>query len=277
MPKMPARVVSTDELAVNVFTDGSSFSNPRRGGIGYRFVTIDPETGQESWIDSNAQGYEQGTNQQMELMACVLALRELGGRRSPLDVSAFARVIVHTDSTYVAQNIERARKYWRRDGWMTRDGNPVENAELWKMLVKAEAQLSPLPKYRWGKGHSKTNPHNKAVDALAKASARGPLLPPLAISSVRRKTTANKTELGSIRPEGQRIKLRIISTRFLRVQRIHLYKCQVVSSDDPYVDCVDNLYSDDVDLRAGHVYDVRLNDEPDRPRIVECYGEVNAE
>ena len=34
------RVDVLDERAVNVFTDGSSYSHPRRGGIGIRLITV---------------------------------------------------------------------------------------------------------------------------------------------------------------------------------------------------------------------------------------------
>src|SRR4051812_15543459 len=121
MAKKRVLVVSTDEQAINLFTDGSSLSNPRRGGIGYRFVTV-TDDGDEVFIDSDEPGYEQGTNQQMELMACVVALRELSGRRSPIDTSGYSKVIVHTDSAYVAENIDRAKSTWQRNRWMTRDG-----------------------------------------------------------------------------------------------------------------------------------------------------------
>jgi ribonuclease HI len=274
MSRKRALVVSTDENAINVFTDGSSLSNPRRGGIGYRFVTINHD-GDEVCIDSDEPGYEQGTNQQMELMACIVALRELSGRHSHLNVNAYFKVIVHTDSAYVAENVDRARSTWPREKWMTRDGNPIENADLWKDLVKAESGVGTRVDFKWGKGHSRsTNPHNDAVDKLAKASARGPLLPPLSVAAVRRKTVANKTERYSIRAEGQRITLRIVTARWLSVQRCHLYKCEAVSPDSKFFGNVDNISSDDIDLRAGHTYEVLLNDEPRRPRIVANYGEV---
>jgi ribonuclease HI len=51
-----------DDNALNIYTDGSSLSHPRRGGIGYRFVTVG-EDGHEVTLDSAHPGYEEGTNQ----------------------------------------------------------------------------------------------------------------------------------------------------------------------------------------------------------------------
>ena len=36
-----ARPVTLDDLALNIFTDGSSFSGPRAGGIGIRIITFE--------------------------------------------------------------------------------------------------------------------------------------------------------------------------------------------------------------------------------------------
>ena len=133
-------IVVLDERAVNVFTDGSSYSGPRRGGIGYRIVTVD-NNGDEVAQDCEAQGFRGGTNQEMELMACIVALRDLGGRHPPVDVRRFSKVVLHTDSMYVADNFNNAKFTWPRNGWMTRDGNPVVNASLWKDFVVAANRI----------------------------------------------------------------------------------------------------------------------------------------
>ncbi|MEO1019278.1 MAG: RNase H family protein, partial [Pseudomonadota bacterium] len=66
----------TYEDAVNIYTDGSCLPNPRRGGVGYRYIVIN-EAGHEEWQDESPPGYKQATNNQMELLACVLALRNI--------------------------------------------------------------------------------------------------------------------------------------------------------------------------------------------------------
>ena len=266
-------MVNLDENAVNIFTDGSSLPAPRRGGVGIVIVVVGAD-GHEMVHDGGpVLGRPGGTNQEMELLACVEALRLVGGRRSPVDVRSFTKVVIHTDSMYITENYPRARLSWSRNGWYTKDGNPVLHAELWKDLLKAVAKIGKRVDIEWHQGHSATNPHNKAADKMAKASAKVPYGKPVKVSSVRRKRTANTTEVGSIRPEGQRLLLRVVTASFLRKQ-MYVYKCEVMSTDSPYFENVDNLYSA-IPLNAGHTYDVRLNDEPRRPRIEELYGEVD--
>lgn len=55
-----------DENAINVFTDGSVKERPRRGGVGYRIVTVD-EQGEEVTWDSDLPGYPGASNNEMEL------------------------------------------------------------------------------------------------------------------------------------------------------------------------------------------------------------------
>ena len=119
------RFLNLDENAVNVFTDGSSLATPRRGGIGIRIVTVDAE-GKEVVHDEELLGWESGTNQEMELLACIEALRLIGRRHSPVDLDRFNKVVVYTDSMYVANNYEKAKFFWPRTAWQTRDGKAIE-------------------------------------------------------------------------------------------------------------------------------------------------------
>ena len=267
-------MVNLDENAVNIFTDGSSLPGPRRGGVGIRIVVVD--AGGHEVVDDGhtVLGRPGGTNQEMELLACIEALRLVGGRHSRVDVASFTKVVIHTDAMYVAENYPNARYSWPRTGWYTKDGNPVVNAKLWKELVKAADKVGKRVEIKWHQGHSATNPHNKAADKMAKASAKGPLGKPVRVSRVRRKQTTQSTDAGSIRPEGQRLLLRVVTDSLLPVQKMYMYKCEVMSEDSPYFGNVDNLYST-ILLNAGHTYDVRLNNEPKRPRIEELYGEVD--
>lgn len=87
-----ARPLDLDEKAVNIFTDGSSLAAPRRGGVGIRIVVVDAD-GYEVVHDEEIPGRAGGTNQEMELLACIEALRLIGGRYSPIDLSCFTKVV----------------------------------------------------------------------------------------------------------------------------------------------------------------------------------------
>jgi ribonuclease HI len=267
--------MNLDERAVNVFTDGSSLPSPRRGGTGICVVTVD-HAGNEVIDEIQPQGFKGATNQEMELMACVQALHELGGKYSPVDVSRFSKIVIYTDSQYVVDNLYSARFIWPSQRWFGADGQPVVNAKPWRALTKEISKIG-MPVYvKWLKGHSAKNPHNRTADKLAKRSARGLLSEPIDPGRVRRKLTTKSTAAGSIVPDGQRITIRVITDKRLPVQRVYRYKIEVISPESTYAGNVDDFTSE-LMLSAGHTYDVRLNDDPRNPRIADNYGEIDAE
>ena len=145
----------------------------------------------------------------------------------------------------------------------------------WKRLVAAHFKAHRRVDFEWCKGHSSSNPHNKKVDKLAKASAKGPLRSALAPVGVRRKRAGNTTEIGSIRAEGQRLNIRVIQHEYLPEQRMYKYRFEVTGRGNPYFGKVDWIFAErDVMLSAGHEYHVRLNNDADAPRIVQVYRKL---
>ncbi len=254
-----------DENALNIYTDGSSFSHPRRGGIGYRFVTVGDD-GHEVTHDSAHAGYKEATNQQMELLACITAIKEATGRNSSVDLSRFTKIVIYTDSMYVVENLNNARSTWPHAGWTTADGTPVRNAELWKELARLTTQQYGIRiDFTWIKG--KKSPHAKAVDRLAKASADQAFNEPLTPSRVRRKRSPHQVSRGSVQMEGQDATIHIITDKYHALPRQYEYKYEVVSDDSPYFEAVDFIYSEPpIVLSAGHSYEVRFNDDTSNPR-----------
>jgi ribonuclease HI len=120
-----------DERDINLYTDGSSYSGPRRGGMGVRFVTTD-EAGVEHGEDFPLSGYDGAANQQMELAAPIEALKAVVRGSAPVQKRDYRRIVVFTDSEYVVNGYDGARFSWQSNRWMTRDGNPVAHAVLWK-------------------------------------------------------------------------------------------------------------------------------------------------
>lgn len=255
------------EDALNIYTDGSSFQHPRRGGMGIRYVIVNSD-GHELLRDEVPLGYKQATNNEMELLACVLALR---GIPSEFVTSAVQRIVIFTDSKYVVDNFRNAVWSWPRQKWCSAEGWPIENVDIWKQLVR-EVQKAPLRvNFTWVKGHSK-NMHNKAVDKLAKQSANGFLNEPLKIISVRRKKSKQSVSIGSVRIEGQELDIRIITDNHMRRQKLWKYKYEVLAGDSPYAGCVDLIFSKLL-LRAGRSYRVIVGENQKRPEIVEIIQE----
>lgn len=102
-------------------------------------------------------GERESTNNRMELMAPIAALRSLHGAHE---------VQIITDSTYVKNGITRWIDHWVQSNWRTRSGKGVKNRELWQQL-HSEIQRHRVS-WSWVKGHS-NNRWNDLADSLATA------------------------------------------------------------------------------------------------------------
>ena len=223
--------------------------------------------------DVEVSGYMNATNNQMELHACVAALKEALRYK---ELASFDGIAIYTDSRYVVDNYRKAMFEWPKTKWRTRDGPPVLNAGLWKDLIKQMKLCYPLRvNFFWVKGHSKDQ-HNKAVDKLAKNSAKRALNKPLSVVTVRRKITPKSVEQGSVRMHGQRLRLRVITSEYLRVQRLSRYKYEVISKGSKYFRNVDFIFSN-LDLKAGHHYEVVVNKDSSTPTIIRVLRELERE
>jgi ribonuclease HI len=143
---------------VHIYTDGSCLGNPGPGGYG-----IVMEYG--SHHKEMSQGYQLTTNNRMEMLATIVALKAL--KRS-------CEIVLSTDSQYVKQGIEQWMTKWRKNGWKTAAKKPVKNQDLWVQLD--EQVRNHKIKWQWVKGHS-GHPQNERCDELARdAASREPLL-----------------------------------------------------------------------------------------------------
>lgn len=263
-------VINHDETALSIYVDGSCLSRPRRGGIGFRFLYVD-EHGNEVLEDICPPGFKKATNQEMELRACIEALQEAVRR---FDLSKFSKIDIYSDSDYVVSNIKFARGVWPKTKWVTNygRGSPVLNVELWRQLVKVEQSTGKKVQYYWVKGHS-INIHNRAVDKLARKSAKNASRSPLRTTSVRRKTSRKSTKRGSVGVHGQRLTIRVIEVERLRSQKLWKYRYEVVSRHSAYFQCVDIAFSA-ILLRDGHTYLVTLNKNQSNPTIMKKIKEI---
>lgn len=257
------------EDALNIYTDGSSFSGPRVGGVGIRFITID-ENGNEKTLDIKQPGYKGATNNQMELHACIQALIEA---QKNFDIKDYNKIVINSDSQYVVANYKNALFNWSKNGWKNREGRPMENAIFWKALLKQVKKIGKRVEFNWVKGHSK-DLHNKAVDKIAKISAKNPLNKPLTIVSVRRKTSNRSTEVGSVKMQGQRFVIRVISAEYFRLQKQYKYRYEVISKTSKYYSNVDFIFSM-LSIRDGHCYTITVNKNTKSPMILRVLYEIN--
>jgi ribonuclease HI len=269
-----------DDKALIIYTDGSCLAKPRRGGYAYRLVAIDPE-GHEVIEDYSFPGFLGATNNQMELMACAEALKHVAGRRPPIPRDWYEKVVIYTDSTYVLDGVYPAEIAWPTNGWLTRDGDPVLNPDLWIDLVR-EKQRARRVGFRRVEGH-KSNPHNKAVDKLAKDAAQrvraGGALPKRLMPAapiVRRRTSTRKTDPLSVVMRGQTETVRIVAARPIPGQQHHAYKYEIVRQDSPDFEAVDDAFAlnEHAAMRPGHCYEVRFAGQGEGRWIREVIREI---
>lgn len=233
------------------------------------FVFLAEDGKEEIEIERDLLGYKGATNNQMELQAAILALKEVP--RLPLS-SRVSRIVVFTDSTYVRDNFKRAVYTWSRNNWCNFDGAPVSNAVQWKELIKVAKETKFRMDFEWVKGHAK-NPYNKRVDKIAKQSAKGLLQKPLQYTDVRRKLSTAITKIGSVGMQGQKMSIRIITCEYQKAQKVFKFRYEVMSSKSKYFRNIDFIFCQDA-LRTAHTYYVVVNNEPKNPRVTRVIKEV---
>jgi ribonuclease HI len=154
------------EKALNIYALGSSSTRTRRGGIGLRYVTIDVN-GNELFEDDSILGKKGATKHEMGLLACIEGLK--GALEHP-KMSVSERIYLNTDVQYITENVGRAKFEWSKRKWLGRDGRLVENADLWKELVRLIRSVPKPVEFKWVPKHAK-DPHQKVAERLARMSA----------------------------------------------------------------------------------------------------------
>lgn len=145
---------------INIYTDGGCSNNPGPGGYGAIVVS----DGREREISG---GFRLTTNNRMELMACIVALRTLEHQDRP--------VTVWSDSSYVVNGISKGwARGWRQRGWIKSDRQPALNPDLWTELLELVEAMDVT--FEWVRGHA-GHPLNERCDQLAVAALKKKNLP----------------------------------------------------------------------------------------------------
>ena len=142
-----------------VFTDGACSGNPGPGGWGVLAIS-----GQDvnEWYAPE----RETTNNQMELMAAIMALRHL-----PCN----SKISLFSDSKYVIDGITEWLPGWKKREWRTAAGKPVKNKELWQEL-EALSDGRAIS-WQWVRGHV-GNAGNERADELARRGMSGAIAVP---------------------------------------------------------------------------------------------------
>lgn len=132
---------------INIYTDGSSRGNPGPGGYG-----IVMEHLQTGYIKEFSQGFKKTTNNRMELMAVIEALKKIKKTDS--------NIVVYTDSKYVSDSVEKKWVFkWKNNNFKNK-----KNIDLWTEFLNIYPNYTM--KFIWIKGHN-NHPQNERCDYLA--------------------------------------------------------------------------------------------------------------
>lgn len=141
---------------VKIYTDGACSGNPGPGGWG-AILSFGGKTKEISGHMPNT------TNNRMELFAVISAL---GALKEPCTVD------VYSDSTYVVNAfVQNWIGNWQENGWLTSAKKPVENSDLWKLLLQMIKIKKHEVHFHKVKGHS-DHPENNRCDQLATDAIR---------------------------------------------------------------------------------------------------------
>ena len=143
-----------------IYTDGACTGNPGAGGYGA--VLIDGDRRKEI-----SGGYKLTTNNRMEMMAAIAALKSLEPN---------SKVKLHSDSKYIVDAVVKGwAKKWQANGWKRNKKEMAKNPDLWQELL-ALCQIHDV-EFIWVKGHAGI-PENERSDRLAVTAAQQRNLPP---------------------------------------------------------------------------------------------------
>lgn len=150
---------------VTIYTDGACEPNPGPGGWAAIFECT---TSQGRIVHREFSGAEEETtNNRMEIMAVLMALKRL---KYPCFVT------IYTDSQYVANSIgnwsqgkpQSSRRGWmvdwKRRGWRRKEG-ALKNKDLWEQIDRLVSTQKSVT-MRWVRGHS-GHQMNERCDTLA--------------------------------------------------------------------------------------------------------------
>jgi ribonuclease HI len=142
---------------VIIYTDGACLGNPGPGGYGAIL-----KYGKH--IKELSAGFRHTTNNRMEIMAAIEALKSLKpGKRNDVTIYSDSQLLVNAMTKGWAVK-------WGKNGWKRNRKDKALNPDLWEKLLD-EVEKHDV-RFIWIKGHADI-PENERCDELSKKSAQG--------------------------------------------------------------------------------------------------------
>jgi ribonuclease HI len=155
--------LSTPTKTVIIYTDGACTGNPGAGGYGAVIINGDCEASRRHRRQELSHGYRLTTNNRMEMMGAIAALKSLTNK---------SQVKLHSDSQYLVNAMSKGwAKKWQANGWRRNSKEKAKNPDLWQELLDL-CQIHDV-EFVWVKAHAGI-PENERCDRLAVAAAQKP-------------------------------------------------------------------------------------------------------
>jgi ribonuclease HI len=153
------------ENQIYIFSDGACKGNPGPGGWG-SIILYPPAEVMELAGRAAAT-----TNNQMEIRGTLEALRKI---TTLPELSKVTEVHIHSDSVYLLRGATQWIWGWIKRGWLTAEGQPVSNKEMWIELQSVLREFPKSIKFHWHfvRGHVGI-PSNERCDEIAVTAAAG--------------------------------------------------------------------------------------------------------
>ncbi len=149
--------MNSDSIAIEAATDGACSGNPGPGGWGGLIIFEDNSELEIGGSEQNT------TNNRMELTAAIKTLEKLKTYQLKENFK------LRTDSKYVIEGYTKWIINWKRNGWKTSSGKPVQNLDLWQKIDQLRINGLIM---EYVKGHS-GDKQNDRVDKIATNYSKG--------------------------------------------------------------------------------------------------------
>ena len=138
---------------VDIWTDGASRGNP---GVGAYGVLLKYSVGDTIHRKELKEAFENTTNNRMEVLGAIMALKEL---KEPCEVT------LTSDSKYLVSAFnEKWIEKWIKTDFRRGKSDEVKNIDLWEKLIELTKKHNVT--FEWVKGHA-DNEENEKCDKLA--------------------------------------------------------------------------------------------------------------
>ncbi len=148
---------SSQNIAIEAATDGACSGNPGKGGWGGLILFNDGSEIEIGGAENNT------TNNRMELLAAIKTLEKLK------EFKLKENFKLRTDSKYLIEGYSNWIKNWKKNGWKTSSGKPVQNLDLWEKIDQLRIKGLSM---EFVKGHS-GDKYNERVDLIATNYCKG--------------------------------------------------------------------------------------------------------